>query len=299
MIYFSLSLDKMSIGLLSLVYHKQNGITSIREYKTQHERLTAFRGYKMKKTNKTVDEKYNEPFAVRMRELLEISPKKYKLLEISPETYGKTTKETADYVKTTYKELADYLEVKQQSVSSWVNGITVPDTKHIVPIAEYFGVSCDYLLTGIKHEYIDVHAKTGLSNTSIERFEKFKGSGLYDDNTLNYCIERGLFFRMLRTITECIKLKEDVETAKTYNDFYFDRPNMGDYADYFEYEDALDDLSAKAAGKDDIDDQVCLLQQFKLINMLKDCIDTAISDLWLNKEVEIEDDEGEANDGEH
>ena len=48
--------------------------------------------------------------------------------------------------RTTYKELAEHLDVKQQSVSSWANGTTIPDTKHIAPIAEYFGVTTDYLL---------------------------------------------------------------------------------------------------------------------------------------------------------
>lgn len=78
----------------------------------------------MKKTS--VADIYNAQVAEKLRELLKCSPVTQK--------------------KTTNKTLAEYLGVKQQSVSSWANGTTIPDTKHIVPIAIYFGVSCDYLL---------------------------------------------------------------------------------------------------------------------------------------------------------
>ena len=78
----------------------------------------------MEKSN--AQENYNDYVSTTLRELLKSSPKTGK--------------------KTTYKTLAEYLNVKQQSVSSWCNGTTIPDTKHIKPIAEYFGVSCDYLL---------------------------------------------------------------------------------------------------------------------------------------------------------
>ena len=84
----------------------------------------------MEKSTETV--LFNSPFAVILRKILERSPK------------------TGE--KTTYKTLAEHLDVKQQSVSSWANGTTVPDTKHIAPIAVYFGISCDYLL-GLLQEY--------------------------------------------------------------------------------------------------------------------------------------------------
>ena len=124
---------------------------------------------------------YNSSFACILRGLLELSPK---------------TEE-----KTTYKALANYLGVKQQSVSSWANGSTVPDTKHIAPLAVFFGVSCDYLLgrtrTAAPDDFIQeackrygleedalntlewLAAPTQYSNTVIERILK-KTSRLYN-----------------------------------------------------------------------------------------------------------------------
>jgi transcriptional regulator with XRE-family HTH domain len=86
--------------------------------------------------NNDVQEKYNSQFAVTLRELLEKSPR---------------TNE-----RTTYKALAEKLNVKQQSVSSWANGDTIADTKHLAPIAEYFGVSTDYLLGLTEFKKADV-----------------------------------------------------------------------------------------------------------------------------------------------
>jgi transcriptional regulator with XRE-family HTH domain len=104
------------------------------------------------KRNIDVQDNYNSKFAVNLRELLEKSPR---------------TNE-----RTTYKVLAEYLNVKQQSVSSWANGTTIADTKHLAPIAEYFGVSTDYLLglTGIKKPDInerEVSKKYGLCEAAL------------------------------------------------------------------------------------------------------------------------------------
>jgi len=101
----------------------------------------------MKKS--TVEENYNAQFAAILRGLLKYSPKTNKRI--------------------TYKALAEYLGVKQQSVSSWANGTTIPDTKNIAPIAVFFGVSCDYLLglnPDVKTPDVEIQGickKTGLS----------------------------------------------------------------------------------------------------------------------------------------
>ena len=78
------------------------------------------------KTYEDFNSAYNSPFATKLREVLARSPK------------------TGE--KVTYKMLAEYLHVKQQSVSAWATGTTTPELKHLTPIADYFGVSVDYLL---------------------------------------------------------------------------------------------------------------------------------------------------------
>ena len=47
--------------------------------------------------------------------------------------------------------LADVCDVSMQAVSKWENGQSCPDITFLPLLAEYFGVSTDYLLTGRKH----------------------------------------------------------------------------------------------------------------------------------------------------
>lgn len=50
--------------------------------------------------------------------------------------------------KTTQKELAEYVGIRPQTVSQYICGETVPTAKNCLAIADYFGVSTDYLLIG-------------------------------------------------------------------------------------------------------------------------------------------------------
>ncbi len=44
------------------------------------------------------------------------------------------------------QKLADYLEVKKNTISNWKNGRSTPDPITIAKIAKFFNVSTDYLL---------------------------------------------------------------------------------------------------------------------------------------------------------
>ncbi len=46
------------------------------------------------------------------------------------------------------EELADKLNVSRQAVSKWETGAAVPTTETLVELADYFGVSLDFLLRG-------------------------------------------------------------------------------------------------------------------------------------------------------
>jgi transcriptional regulator with XRE-family HTH domain len=73
--------------------------------------------------------------------------------------------------KTTYTALAEHLGVKNQSVSQWTRGETIPDTKHIRPLADYFGVSCGYILgaeSAPTHATTDICRETGLAPETVE-----------------------------------------------------------------------------------------------------------------------------------
>lgn len=50
--------------------------------------------------------------------------------------------------KTTQKELAQYLGIRPQSLSLYLCGKSLPSAKNCLCLADFFGVSADYLLVG-------------------------------------------------------------------------------------------------------------------------------------------------------
>lgn len=67
----------------------------------------------------------------------------------------------------TQKELGEAVGVRPQTISLYINGNTQPTPDTLVKMAEFFGVSVDYLLTGISSENMDINATLGLSEDAI------------------------------------------------------------------------------------------------------------------------------------
>lgn len=59
---------------------------------------------------------------------------------------GLKIKELRIETELTQGELAKVLGITQDSISLWEKGKRIPDTPYIAKLAEYFGVSADYLL---------------------------------------------------------------------------------------------------------------------------------------------------------
>ncbi|GHU47485.1 hypothetical protein FACS1894120_5530 [Clostridia bacterium] len=70
--------------------------------------------------------------------------------------------------RTTYMNLGKVLGVKPQSISQWSTGDTTPDMRHIVSIANFFGVDCNFLLTGVSAENQTVWEDLGLHENSVK-----------------------------------------------------------------------------------------------------------------------------------
>lgn len=81
----------------------------------------------------------------------------------------------------THRELAEYIEnvtgesVTRQAIGQWCNGNTCPNLKTVPIIADFFGVSCDYLLT-------DTEIET--PNAEITAICKYTGLSQYAAMTL-------------------------------------------------------------------------------------------------------------------
>jgi transcriptional regulator with XRE-family HTH domain len=113
-------------------------------------------------TNKPPHDKYNALFATSLRDFM----------ECHPDTHEKTTQ----------KALADYLGVRPQTVSCYCTGESLPNCEQLLRIAEFFGVTCDFLMTGRRTENKPVRELLGLSENTIHIMKETK-EGYYDIHT--------------------------------------------------------------------------------------------------------------------
>ena len=118
------------------------------------------------------------------------------------------------------KQLSDELEkiglkVRRETVTQWENGTRDLKTEYTVKLADFFGVTCDELLRGVKAENLSVAQKTGLSDKAIETLSRWQGS----DNklpALAYIKNQYIGF------TECLSfLIESNEVYEFFNNIIF------------------------------------------------------------------------------
>lgn len=116
----------------------------------------------MAKTTKTPPlDKYNAPLASTLREFMDRHP-----------TTGN---------RTTQAELASHLGVRPQTVSLYCTGESLPNSEQLMKIAEFFGVTADFLLTGRRIENKPVRELLGLSENTVQKMKLVK-DGYFEDS---------------------------------------------------------------------------------------------------------------------
>lgn len=100
------------------------------------------------------------------------------------DTFPTMLRQLMEQRKTTQKELAEYCNVRAQSISLYANGETQPTPQTLVNIAKFFDVSVDYLLTGISSRNTDVCNDLGLTETTVEFFREAKVKSIHTENSL-------------------------------------------------------------------------------------------------------------------
>ncbi|MCD7799643.1 MAG: helix-turn-helix domain-containing protein [Ruminococcus sp.] len=70
--------------------------------------------------------------------------------------------------------LANFLGVKPNTVSDWINKGTSPKVEHIYRIAEFFNVSFDYIFTGESEKVSVKSSSSEYSNDELELISYFR-----------------------------------------------------------------------------------------------------------------------------
>lgn len=91
-------------------------------------------------------------------------------------------------------EIAELLNVKRATVANYETGKRAPDYETIIKLADYYSVSCDYILRGVTSEFANIHSTTGLSGRAIEILKDMNEIEDIDFlNLINYLIEETNF----------------------------------------------------------------------------------------------------------
>lgn len=71
----------------------------------------------------------------------------------------------------TQSELSKILGITRSSVNAWEMGVSLPSTQYIIALAQYFGVSTDYILGVAANSTLDI---SGLSDDDIQILYQLK-----------------------------------------------------------------------------------------------------------------------------
>lgn len=116
----------------------------------------------MARTKETTSpDKHNARFATTLRAFMEENPNTHE--------------------RTTQKALADYLEVRPQTVSYYCTGESLPNCEQLLKIADYFDVTTDFLMTGRRVENKPVRDLLGLSEGAVQCIKLVK-EGYFEDS---------------------------------------------------------------------------------------------------------------------
>lgn len=130
--------------------------------------------------------------------------------------------------RTTLKELAEAIGIRQQTVSLYKNGETQPTPETLVKIAEFFNVSVDYLLTGISSQNKSIHEELGLCEAAIDMLKTAKATETFDGmttllDTLNGLLSDRDFYNFLDDVTF------KTQQVKSVLEGQIDKSNMGSF----------------------------------------------------------------------
>lgn len=129
----------------------------------------------------------------------------------------------------TQKEISNVLNVTPAAYGKIEAGDRGLSSEYCIQLADYFGVTCDYILRGVSSENIDICSRTGLEQETISVLEsnmqRMKKTNdriqLYEESLKNYIvnqmIQSSVFLNELASITlsYCVSLNVNFKTVRS------------------------------------------------------------------------------------
>ena len=92
-------------------------------------------------------------------------------------------------------ELGRRVGVSKEAISKYCKGHNIPKTSQLLKIAEYFGVSPEYLLTGVEPQDKEEHQELSLSGEAIRLLKQYQDEGVF--NFINELLSDPRFYSLL------------------------------------------------------------------------------------------------------
>lgn len=145
---------------------------------------------------------------------------------------------------TTQKELAEFVGIRPQTLTMYCTGETQPTIEKAIKVAEYYGLTIDYLLTGNYVDDIPVWDTLGLTQNTVENMKLVK-EGYFSDApqliyTLNYMLGDHDFYM---TMVKACKISEKKATIERQQQEFEEQHKNNQYGyveERQEYVDALE-----------------------------------------------------------
>lgn len=134
------------------------------------------------------------------------------------------------------QDVADMLHVKRTTVANYEAGKRSPDYDTLVKLADYYGVSCDYIIRGVRSEFSEINSTLGLNDEAVDflsymvSFWRTQSTSSKALNIMNSFISSGNFSNLIAIMTdyhdELIHTTNAIESAiTTLNDQSVDTDN--------------------------------------------------------------------------
>lgn len=119
---------------------------------------------------------------------------------------GNRIKELRNIKKWRQEDFANEMGVTRTVVGKWETGLQDFKTEHIIKMADIFGVTCDYLLRGVKAENVDIYKTLGLNDYSISVLNEWYNFPDVADNieTINRLLKNE---EIIKLISEYLNVK--------------------------------------------------------------------------------------------
>lgn len=136
--------------------------------------------------------------------------------------------------------------ISRSTVNLWENGIRALKANHILALCDYFDVTSDEILKGMKPENRDIIAYSGLTEKALEVLHNSKAEVL---NTISILLENGQLLRLAKHLNQIERfssflkhsLKDGADPLPDDSDLS-EYPNMSvDDAPYYPYDETIDD----------------------------------------------------------